>query len=148
MEVTTLVTDNKTKQRYSPAPIPDIHGPGTAPHTAADPQHGCAETVPGAGMSVSSQELWGAPFSPKEFLPLTSPAWEGASKLWSDPPCSMALLACKCVGFGEDSPALAQIWAAAAAARAGSTAWGPLLSSPSSSSSPAGAVIPAASPCR
>lgn len=42
-------------------------------------------------MSVSSQELWDAPSPPKEFLPLASPAWEGASKLWSDPPCSMAL---------------------------------------------------------
>lgn len=60
-------------------------------HTTADPQHGCAETVPGAGMSVSSQELWDAPSPPKEFLPLASPAWEGASKFWSDPPCSMAL---------------------------------------------------------
>lgn len=60
-------------------------------HTTADPQHGCADTVPGAGMSASSQELWGAPSPPKEFLPLASPAWEGASKLWSDPPYSMAL---------------------------------------------------------
>lgn len=33
MEVATLVTDNKTKQRYSPALTQDIRGPGTAPHT-------------------------------------------------------------------------------------------------------------------
>lgn len=93
----TRWASGETKQRHSPALTPNLRYPWS---WYCSTLHGCAETVPGAGMSVSSQELRGAPSPPRELLPLSQPSLGRSQQLWSDPPSStQALSACKGVGL-------------------------------------------------